>query len=115
MIKEIFFYLDGINFLKIYDKRSLSDIKIFILDNLEREIFLACKDVISLEKIKEQFANLSDQQIITILDTFEKKGILFREDNYFLSLPLKIDALVDKNQEKQHSQIIQISGNELSL
>ena len=36
----IFYYTDGGNFVKIYDKRNLKDIQIFTLDELEREIYL---------------------------------------------------------------------------
>ncbi|HEC95367.1 MAG TPA: RiPP maturation radical SAM protein 1, partial [Thermoplasmatales archaeon] len=42
----VFYFLDGGTFLKIYDKRSHDQVRIYVLDELERAIFLACQDVI---------------------------------------------------------------------
>ena len=37
--KLIFYYVDGENFIKIYDKRNPKNYQIFILNEIERDIF----------------------------------------------------------------------------
>jgi radical SAM superfamily enzyme YgiQ (UPF0313 family) len=91
--KFVFYYLDGKNFLKIYDKRNIDNIKIYILDDIERKIFLSCLDVISLEKLYNKLPDIAEKQLISTLERFEKCGIVFREDNNYLSLPLCYDIV----------------------
>ena len=85
----IFYYIDGKNFLKIFDKRNANDIHVFDLNELERDVLLSCIDVISFQEIKEIFPHISDDQLISILSIFKSKGIIFEEDNHYLSLPLR--------------------------
>jgi ribosomal peptide maturation radical SAM protein 1 len=87
--QHIFYFVDGGNFIRIYDKRSLKNIQIYNLDEIEREIFLSCLDVISFDKIKENLPHLSEDKIHSTLKDFEESNILFREDDRFLSLPLR--------------------------
>lgn len=84
----IFYYTDGGNFVKIYDKRNLKDIQIFTLDELEREIFLSCVDIISLQELKDKFSSVPEEEICEILKGFEESSIIFREEDQYLSLPL---------------------------
>jgi ribosomal peptide maturation radical SAM protein 1 len=84
----IFYYADGGNFVKIYDKRNLKDIQIFTLDELEREIFLSCVDIISLQELKDKFSTVPEEEICEILKGFEESSIIFREEDQYLSLPL---------------------------
>ena len=93
--QHVFYFVDGGSFIRIYDKRSLKNIQIFNLDEVEREIFLSCLDVVSLEKIKENLPHISEDTILSTLKDFEENNIVFREDDRFLSLPLKINQ-VDK-------------------
>ena len=93
--QHVFYFVDGGSFIRIYDKRSLKNIQIFNLDEVEREIFLSCLDVVSLEKIKENLPHISEDKILSTLKDFEENNIVFREDDRFLSLPLKINH-VDK-------------------
>jgi hypothetical protein len=86
--KFIFYYLDGKNYVKIYDKRNPENIKIYVLDNLERMIFLFCKNVETYDDIKEKFRKFDEKKLRSILDNFEKKGIILREEDRYLSLPL---------------------------
>ena len=85
----IFYYIDGKNFLKIFDKRNANDIHVFDLDNIERDVLLACIDVISFQEIKEIFTHISDDQLASILSIFKSKGLIFEEDSHYLSLPLR--------------------------
>jgi ribosomal peptide maturation radical SAM protein 1 len=92
----VFYYVDGGDFLKIYDKRNSGNVLVYMLDELEREIFLSCIDVISFQKLCEKFSNIPDDQLTNILLTFEKTGIVFREDDFYLSLPLSYNRVINK-------------------
>ncbi len=87
--KLIFYFVDGGTFVKIYDKRDSKNIRIYVLDELERNILLSCTDVISYNNLTEQFPDVPDDKIDSILKTFEQSGIIFHEDNFYLSLPLR--------------------------
>lgn len=84
----IFYFTDGGAFLIIYDKREADKIRLYKLDELEREIFVSCIDIISFKKLQEQFPTVSSDKLADILNRFEKNGIVFREDERYLSLPL---------------------------
>jgi ribosomal peptide maturation radical SAM protein 1 len=86
--KLIFYFVDGGNFIKIYDKRSLCEVLIYVLDENEREIFLSCEDVISQKDLQEKLSHIPDYQIVAIIHSLEKSGILYQEDGYYLALPL---------------------------
>ena len=45
----IFYYVDGGNFIKIYDKRDLNSIKIYNLNEFDRDVFLSCIDITSID------------------------------------------------------------------
>jgi hypothetical protein len=100
----IFYFVDGKDFLKIYDKRDPNNVRIMILDNIEREIFLFCNDIKSIEDLKEKFSDIPDYQLFAILHTFEKANIVFVEDKYYLSLPLDYKKCLG----------LEIKSNELS-
>jgi len=87
--KLIFYFVDGGSFLKIYDKRNSENIRIYVLDELERDILLACLDVISNDELQKLFPDIPDYKLGAILDTFEQSGIIFHEDGCYLSLPLR--------------------------
>ena len=86
--KLVFYFIDGGDILKIYDKRKKTVTLVYVLDEVEREIFLSCTDVVSFKELQDRFPDIPEYQLAAILYTFEKKGILFREDDRFLSLPL---------------------------
>jgi hypothetical protein len=85
----IFYFVDGRSFVKIYDKRDSENIRIYVLDDFERNIFLACIDVISYDELRERFPDFPDYKLAAILDTFVQNNIIFHEDNHYLSLPLR--------------------------
>lgn len=92
--KYIFYFEDGKNFLRIYDKRDTQNIRILDLNEIERKIFLACTNIISLQELQEEFFNIPDFQLMAILHSFEQKGIVYTENDHFVNLPLNI---VQKN------------------
>lgn len=103
--KLVFYFIDGGHFLKIYDKRDGEQVNIFVLDRLEREIFLSCLDVISFDKLKERFPDIPEYKIAAILHSFEQNGIVFKEENRYLSLPLQYSSI--EKQELESSKIQQ--------
>jgi len=96
----VFYFLDGGSFIKIYDKRNRENIGIYVLDKLEREVFLACIDVISYKELQDKFPHVLDHELAATLHTFEENGIVFREDDCYLSLPLSY-SVVNKNSYKK--------------
>ena len=104
--KLILYFVDGGNFIKIYDKRNINNYNIFILDELERKIFLSCKDVISFEKIQDEFPGLEDFKLAAIMHSFEENGIVFREDNFYLSLPLSYSIINQKEIFEKKEELV---------
>jgi ribosomal peptide maturation radical SAM protein 1 len=91
--KLIFYFVDGGSFVKIYDKRNNENIRIYVLDECEREIFLSCINVISYDELQERFPDIPDYKLAAILDTFEQSGIVFKDDDCYLSLPLRYNLV----------------------
>ena len=88
--KYIFYFEDGKHFLRIYDKRDIQNIRIFDLNEIERRIFLACTNIISLQEFQEKFFDIPDFQLLAILHSFEQKGIVYEEDDLYINLPINI-------------------------
>jgi ribosomal peptide maturation radical SAM protein 1 len=84
----IFYYLDGGSFLKIFDNRTEQNVQLYILDSLEREVFLACCDVVSLQELKTKFSDVPEDTFSNILLSFVESGITFNENDSYVSLPL---------------------------
>lgn len=84
----IFYYVDGENFLKIYDKRDLNNIQIFNLTEIERKIFLGCCDIVTFKQLSEKLSDISENDLVEILESFVECNIIFKEENCYLSLPL---------------------------
>jgi hypothetical protein len=87
--KLVYYFVDGGNFIKIYDKRDKDNIRIYVLDEIEREVFLTCTDVISINELQELFPDVTHHKLTKILETFEQNHFIFNEDNHYLSLPLR--------------------------
>ncbi|MCX6663405.1 MAG: RiPP maturation radical SAM C-methyltransferase [Euryarchaeota archaeon] len=88
----VFYFVDGGSFIKIYDKRDRQNIRIFVLNELERAMFLACVDVVSLQQLQQMFTNVPEFELIAMLQSFEQNGLVFVEDELFLCLPLRISV-----------------------
>lgn len=99
----VFYFVDGNSFIKIYDKRSCVNVMVYILDEIEREVFLSCIDVISFEELQNQCLHIAKNQLETVLKSFEQTGIVFREDDRYLSLPLNYKKLIGINKDSQRS------------
>lgn len=106
--KLVFYFKDGKDFLKIYDKRNYEHVKVYMLDSKERELFLACIDVISETDLKERFKDMDSSEINKILNSFVEAGILYKEDEWFLSLPISYHQYYNKEDIKNTEDIKEI-------
>jgi ribosomal peptide maturation radical SAM protein 1 len=113
--KLVFYFADGGTFLKIYDKRDNNNYQIFILNEVERVIFLSCIDIISYQDLADRFSYIPDYKLAAILHTFEKTGIVFRENDNYLSLPLRYKQSICQIPKKESQQIIYNSGKKRNL
>jgi len=101
----IFYFVDGRDFLKIYDKRNPLNICVYNLDETEREIFLSCIDIITFSKLKEKIPNIPESKLQDILKSFEENGIIYREYDSYLSLPLRhslVNTYLSAKDSKSH-------------
>lgn len=90
----VFYFADGGNFLKVYDKRDPKNIRIFVLNELERAVFLACTDVISLWELQERFSRMPEFELVAILQSFEQNGLVIEEEKHYLCLPLRYSGRI---------------------
>jgi len=102
---SVYYFVDGGTFLKIFDKRDKENVQIFTLDADERKVFLACLDVISYNQLQQVLPEIPEYQLAAILHTFEKNGIVFKEDNFYLSLPLCSSHLHSKPLQLQEQTL----------
>jgi ribosomal peptide maturation radical SAM protein 1 len=84
-----FYFVDGGTFIKVYDKRDTQNIKIFVLNTLERNVFLTCVDIISFTEIQRRCSELPEFELIAILQSFQQNGLVFTEDDDYVCLPLQ--------------------------
>lgn len=113
--KLIFYFVDGGNFIKIYDKRNSEKIGIYVLNEIEREIFLSCIDVTSFQELQERFSHIPDFQLAAILHTFEQNDIVFKEDDRYLSLPLQHSLVTNQLSKRETQQLLYTSGKQRNL
>lgn len=111
----IFYFVDGGTFLKIFDKRNAENIKIYVLDEDDREIFLSCVDIISYNDLQNRFSDVPDYQLAAILHTFEQNGIVFREDDSYLALPLRYSQIIHKLSKRESEQVLYSSDIKRNL
>jgi len=103
----IFYFVDGGNFIKIYDKRDPQNIKIFVLNELERSVLLSCIDIISGKELQRKFLDVPEFELTAILQSFEQNGLVFAEDEQYLCLPLRCRA--KNTQDKKEECLVNIS------
>jgi len=95
-IKYVFYYIDTRKFLKIYDGRDINNFRFYILEDLERDVFLSCTHIVSLKELQEKFIGVPEYELTAILHKFEKQGIIYQEDNHYLSLPLSLQKVTNR-------------------
>jgi len=99
----VFYSVDGGSFMKVYDKRDPQHIRILELNTLERQVLLACTDIISHHALQDQFAFIPDFELDTILQSFEHAGLVYHEDDLYLSLPLLYRNTAPEEDQKRHA------------
>ena len=108
-IEELVFYFkDGGNFIKIYDKRHSDDAMIYMLNNDERKVFLACTDVISETELKNKFEDITSSELNEILNGFAEAGIVYKENEWYLSLPISYQKYYNNEHIKNTENIEEI-------
>jgi ribosomal peptide maturation radical SAM protein 1 len=103
----VFYFVDGGNFIKVYDKRDRQNIKIFVLNELERNVFLSCINIVSFKELQRRFLDVPEFELTAILQSFEQNGLVFTEDDHYLCLPLR--CRVKNTQEKKEECLVNIS------
>jgi ribosomal peptide maturation radical SAM protein 1 len=103
----VFYFVDGGSFIKIYDKRDRQNVRIFVLNELERQVFLSCVDIVSFRDLQKRFIDVPEFELIAILQSFEQNGLLFIEDDTYLCLPLRCH--VKNTSEKKAECLVNIS------
>jgi ribosomal peptide maturation radical SAM protein 1 len=103
----VFYYVDGGDFVKIYDKRNLKNIRIYNLNEIERKIFLACIDITSYNELKEYISDITEEELNKTLKIFKECDIVYEENNFYLSLPLNYTKCLGryKTIESNHKNI----------
>ncbi|MBN1280277.1 MAG: RiPP maturation radical SAM C-methyltransferase [Candidatus Thermoplasmatota archaeon] len=95
----LFYFVDGGSFLKIFDKRDAQNIRIFVLNAVERAVLLACVDVVSLDQLQQRLPQVPEFKLVAILQSFEKNGLVFVEDDWYVCLPLRYSVRVAAEQQ----------------
>lgn len=101
----IFYFIDGGSYVEIYDNRDIQKFCYHMLEGIKRTVFLSCIDVISFQEIQNRFTNIPDYELAAILNTFENQNIVFREDNYYLSLPLNYQKIRNQLRRRKIEQL----------
>jgi coproporphyrinogen III oxidase-like Fe-S oxidoreductase len=102
--KHGFYFIDGKDYLKIYDNRLSENVMIFVLNTQERDIIFACEDVISYSKLKEKLTKITESELKNTLKIFVEAGILFKEDDFYLTLPLNYRKVTGNFYKKEKSK-----------
>lgn len=82
-------YYDLKSFLQIRDERTHKVAKIFTLENDERDIFMLCEDVQTLDTLQQSLPNLSKAHIREKLDLFLKHELVYSEDGEYINLAMR--------------------------
>ncbi len=106
--KLVFYFIDGGNFIKIYDKRINDNAMIYILNKEERKVFLECKDIKSLSNLKEKLEDIKSSELETMLKSFVEAGIFYKEDDLYLALPISYRQYYNNESIKNTADIEQI-------
>ncbi len=107
----VFYSVDGGTFMKIYDKRDKQHIRILKLNAVERDVLLACHDVISYQELQQRLSTVPEFTLAAILQSFEHAGLVYHEDDSYLSLPLQYRSTIPQNAQFVESATSQILVN----
>lgn len=103
-------YEDGGSFLKVFDKRNLQDVIIYNLNKEERKVFLACNEIITFEELTATLSELSNQEIMSILNELIETRLIFKEKNEYLSLPISLSEYLGIHDKSDEERVLQESS-----
>ena len=104
--KYVFYYSNAQSFLTINDNRDHNNFRFYILEDLEREIFLSCVNITTLKELQEKFPNVPEHELVAILNKFVEQGIIYREDDRYLSLPLNLRKVTNRTSSKEMEELL---------
>jgi hypothetical protein len=110
----IFYFIDGYDYVKIYDKRSGDHINIFILDSFERLLFLSCLSVQTKEELLQMFPQ-EFTKVENILQNFTELGIMYQQNNRYLSLPLDYNKCMGIRKDRRYHTLMEYPELTLKL
>jgi ribosomal peptide maturation radical SAM protein 1 len=84
--KPILSYLDGSDFLMIFERRCGSEDTTHRLKGASRDIYLFCERHRSAAEIVARFAGLGEEKVFPFLNMMVGKRLMFREGERYLSL-----------------------------
>jgi ribosomal peptide maturation radical SAM protein 1 len=79
-------YYDMKTFLQIKDERTHRIAKIYTLEHDERDIFMLCEAIQTLESLHQALPQLTKDHIKEKLDLFIKHELIYSEDGQYISL-----------------------------
>jgi ribosomal peptide maturation radical SAM protein 1 len=82
-------YYDMKSFLQIRDERTHRVAKIFTLEHDERDIFMLCEDIQTLDTLQEALPQLDKIHIKEKLDLFLKHELVYSEDGKYINLAVR--------------------------
>ena len=86
-VRSIFFK-DGGDYLVIFDHRYANKRK-YILDEFERELYLYCDTIKTLDEIFERFEDHPKEKILDALEAFDQHKLIFPDRGEYLSLAVR--------------------------
>ena len=103
----LFYYERGPGFLTLHDNRPLqSGAEIqgrkIVLDEIQSRIYLFCDGIRSFSSIQQMLENgLAQEETRALLEEFVEHGLMFREDDRYLSLAVRCRSAFRQRQSKR--------------
>lgn len=84
-------YRDGGDFTVISDLRRVEPHSL-VLEGTARDVFLACRRVISMGQLQQRLFNINVTELTQILDRLALEGLVLREGTHVLALPVRASS-----------------------
>lgn len=103
----LFYYERGPGFMTLHDNRPLnggSELqgRKIVLDEIQSKIYLFCDGIQSFRSIQQMLENtFTPEDTRSLLDQFVENGLMFREDDLYLSLAVRCRSALRQRQNKK--------------
>jgi ribosomal peptide maturation radical SAM protein 1 len=87
---SILAYVDDGESLRVLDTRPAAKQESFTFTDLERELYLACDEVMSQRRICQQFAASTPNEILDVLDRLVEDNLMVSDGQNYLSLAVDL-------------------------